>query len=325
MDKILLIDVRTPSHVKTITQVFFKGDLDVYKSIVVIAPDTLAVPKWRVELIKYSFLPSSYASLLKILSLAKRLEKYSEKPVRFVYFGAVNFGPLYDVLNARLDFQEQLLVEDGISSYLNLKVSSRWIKAILITVIAGRRASIASAKFFSGSNDLKTVVYTDKPQLLDLMGIKTEVRALQSGWGKSVGKTSAIYLLSSSSVEYGLCSIERYKELMRRISRCYVGQQVVVSFHHNEAQADTKLDILKSFFEVERVVERSSAVEADMNETGKMIEVIAPFNSVALNLVDSGRAGKMSLYDDNGPNIRLRKKLFRELDRRLKLEIDIYE
>jgi len=42
-------------------------------------------------------------------------------------------------------------------------------------------------------------------------------------------------------------------------------------------------------------------------------------------LVDSGRLIKMSLYDDKGPNIELRKQLFRKLNSFSDLEIDIYE
>ena len=325
MAEILLIDVRTPSHVNTVTQIFLNGDLDSYESLVVIAPETLSVPEWPAELIKYSFVPSRYPSLFKILSLTKCIEKHAKHATSFDYLSAVNFGPLYDVLRARLQFNAQLLFEDGVSSYLNLKVGLRWLKFILITAIAGRRAKISSGKFFSGSDEFATAIYTDKPLLVRSMELRAEVRLLLSGWSATDQKEKAIYLLSSSSVEYGLCSLERYKELMQRVSESYEGQPIIVSFHHNESQANTKLDILKSLFQVERVVERGRAVEADMDESGKMIEVIAPFNSVAFNLVDSGRAIKMSLYDDKGPNMKLRKKFFQKLNLVSEIEIDIYE
>ena len=325
MAEILLIDVRTPSHVNTVTQIFLNGDLDSYESLVVIAPETLSVPEWPAVLIKYSFVPSSYTAVFKILSLSKCIEKHAKHATSFDYLSAVNFGPLYDALRARLQFKAQLLFEDGVSSYLNLKVGLRWLKFILITAIAGRRAKISSGKFFSGSDEFATAIYTDKPLLVRSMELSAEVRLLPSGWSPTNQKEKAIYLLSSSSVEYGLCSLERYKELMQWLSESYEGQPIIVSFHHNESQANTKLNILKLLFQVERVVERGRAVEADMNESGKMIEVIAPFNSVALNLVDSGRLIKMSLYDDKGPNIELRKQLFRKLNSFSDLEIDIYE
>ena len=325
MAEVLLIDVRTPSHVKTVSQILLSGDLDSYEKLVVIAPETLSVPEWPAKLIQYSFVPSSYASLFKILSLTKSIGNNTEGGSSFDYLSPVNFGPLYDVLKAKFQFKTQLLFEDGISSYLNLKVSLRWLKFILITAITGRFAMISNRKFFSGSDELSTAIYTDKPLLVRAMDLSAEVRHLPSGWSEAQKKDITVYLLSSSSVEYGMCSLERYKELMQWIAESYSGQTITVSFHHNESMADEKLGILKSFFQVERVVERGRAVEADMDESGNMIEVIAPFNSVALNLIDSGRAIKMSLYDDKGPNMELRKKFFRKLNLVSELEIDIYE
>jgi hypothetical protein len=325
MAEVLLIDVRTPSHVYIVTQIFLKGDLDTYKRLIVIAPATLSVPEWPAELIKYSFLPSSYASLLKIKSLTRRVEDHARGTKSFDFLSAVNFGPLYDALRARLQFQTQLLFEDGISSYLNLKINFRWLKFILITAIFGKSAKISKAKFFSGCDEFTGVIYTDKPLLVRSMGLSVKVRLLPSEWSAADKKEKAIYLLSSSSVEYGLCSLEKYKEIMRRVSETYAGQPIIVSFHHNESQAITKLNIIKSLFQVERVIERGTAVEVDMNESGKMIEIIAPFNSVALNLVNSGRVIRMSLYDDSGPNIELRKEFFRKLNLVSELEIDIYE
>ena len=325
MTNVLLIDVRTPSHVKTVSRVFLTGDIDFYQNVVVIAPESLFVPKWSAKLFKYNFAPSNYFSLFKMLRLTKCIKNHFKDASSFDYISAVNFGPLYDTLEARLQFKKHFFFEDGISSYLNLKVSFRWLKFILITVITGHYAKISTGKFFSGSNKSSTVIYTDKPILVSAMELENEVRILQPLWIAPKQKCKSIYLLSSSSVEYGLLSIESYKELMDKISKSYLGKPIIVSFHHNETQADTKLDILNSFFQIERVVERGSDVETDMNESGKMIEVIAPFNSVSLNLLDSGRTNKISLYDDKGPNMSLRKKFFQKLNLFTKLEISIYE
>ena len=325
MAEVLLIDVRTPSHVKTISRIFLTGDLDAYEKLVVIAPEKLTMPVWPAKLIKYSFVPSSYAALFNILRLTESIEKNIERDCDIDYLSPMNFGPLCEVLKAKFQFRTQLLCEDGISSYLNLKVGLRWLKFILITAITWRLAKISRRKFFSGSDELSTVIYTDKPELVRTMSLGAEVRDLPSCWSKSHKKDIAVYLLSSSSVEYGMCSLERYKELMQRIGESYAGQSITVSFHHNEYMADRKLAILKYFFQVERVVDRGHAVETDMDESGNIIDVIAPFNSVALNLVDSGKAVKMSLYDDNGPNMDLRKKLFRKVNLFSDLEIDIYE
>ena len=325
MAEVLLIDVRTPSHVKTISRILLTGDLDAYEKLVVIAPEKLSIPVWPAKLIKYSFMPSSYASLLNILRLTESIAKSMERDCDVDYLSPINFGPLCEVLKANFQFRTQLLYEDGISSYLNLKVGLRWLKFILITAVTCRLAKISRRKFFSGSDGLSTVIYTDKPELVRTMSLDAEVRDLPSCWSKSHKKDIAVYLLSSSSVEYGMCSLERYKELMQRIGESYAGQSITVSFHHNEYMADKKLAILKYFFQVERVVDRGRAVETDMDESGNIIDVIAPFNSVALNLVDSGKAVKMSLYDDNGPNMDLRKKLFRKVNLFSGLEIDIYE
>lgn len=325
MAKVLLVDVRTPSHVKTVSQILSSGDLDAYENLVVLAPENLSVPEWPAKLLTYNFVPSSYSSLFRILSFIKRIESFDDDPSTFSYLSAVNFGPLYDVLAARLQFEMQFLFEDGISSYLNLKVSFRWLKFSIITTVAGRYPRISSRKFFSGADDFATVIYTNKPLLVHALGSSAEIRPLPSSWSAADRKGTAIYLLSSSSVEYGLCSLERYEELMQRISQYYSGQSIIVSFHHNEYQADRKLDILKSLFQVERVVERGCAVENDMDKSGKMIELIAPFNSVALNMVGSGRAVKMRLYDDNGPNIALRKKFFQKLNLFGGLRIDVVE
>lgn len=325
MAEVLLVDVRTPSHVKTVSQILLTGDLDSYEKLVVIAPENLSVPVWPAKLIKYRFNPSSYASLFNILGLTNRIRKNIERGSGVDYLSPINFGPLCEVLKAKFQFKTQLLFEDGISSYLNLKVGLRWLKLILISTITGRVAKISRRKFFSASEELSTVIYTDKPLLVGAMDLSAELRNLPSCWSEALKKDIAVYLLSSSSVEYGMCSLHRYKELMQRISVSYAGQSITVSFHHNESMADEKLVILKSFFQVERVVERGQAVETDMDDSGNMIEVIAPFNSVALNLVDSGKAVKMSLYDDKGPNMELRKKFFRKLNLVSNLEIDIYE
>ena len=325
MAEVLLIDVRTPGHVNRVSQIFFSGDLDSYEVLVVIAPENLFIPNWPAKLLKYNFLPSRYASLFKILNLTKCVENHVKHASSLDYLSAINFGPLYDVLRNRLQFNKQLLFEDGISSYLSLKVGSWWLKFLVITVIAGRVAKISSRKFFSGGDEFATRIYTDKPLLMRSMALNTEVRFLPSRWSVANKKEKAIYVLSSSSVEYGLWGLESYKEVMQVVSESYAGQPIIVSFHHNESLADTKLEILRSLFQVERVVERNKAVEADMNESGKMIELIAPFNSVALNLVDSGRVIKMCLYDDHGPNIDLRKKFFWKLSLVSELDLDIYE
>lgn len=321
----LLIDVRTPSHVKTISEILLTGDLDSYDRLVVIAPEKLSVPAWPAKLIKYRFVPSSYASLFHILGLTKSIRKNIERDASVDYLSPINFGPLCEVLKAKFQFNEQLLFEDGISSYLNLDVGLRWLKFVVITTLTGRLAKISRRQFFAGTDELSTVIYTDKPLLVRAMDLKAEVRNLPSCWSECHKKETSVYLLSSSSVEYGMYSLDRYKKLMQRISESYTGQSITVSFHHNESMADEKLVILKSLFHVKRVVERGCAVETDMNDSGNLIEVIAPFNSVALNLVDSGKAVKMSLYDDNGPNMEPRKKLFQKLNLVTTLEIDIYE
>ncbi len=325
MTNILLIDVRTPSHIKTVSQILLNGDFVSSQNMIVIAPESLSIPEWPAKLIKYSFTPSNYFSLLKILNLIKYIEEHTRGGSSFDYLSAVNFGPLYDSLNARLHFKKKFLYEDGISSYLSLKVSFRWLKFMLITAITGNVAKISSQKFFFGSNESPTVIYTDKPLLVRSMNLCAEIRILKSIWTTADQKSKSIYLLSSSSVEYGLCSLEDYKNLMNKISENYLGEPIIVSFHHNETLSDIKLNILRTFFQIERVVDREIDVETDMNESGKIIEVIAPFNTVALNLVDSGRANKMSLYDDKGPNMQLRKKFFQKLNLFDELEINIYE
>ena len=325
MAKVLLMDVRTPSHVKTISRILLTGDLDAYEKVVVIAPENLSIPAWPAKLIKYKFMPSSYVSLFNILRFTESIAKNIERDSNVDYLSPINFGPLCEILKAKFHLKNQLLFEDGISSYLNIKVSLRWLKFIVITTITGRFAKISRRKFFSGGDEFSTVIYTDKPLLVRALDLSVEVRNLPSSWSESHKNDISVYLLSSSSVEYGMCSLDRYKKLMKRIGESYAGRSITVSFHHNESMAEEKLVILKSFFHIDRVVERGCAVETDMDENGNMIDVIAPFNSVALNLVDSGKAVRMSLYDDNGPNMSLRKKLFRKINLVSDLEIDIYE
>ena len=68
MAKVLLIDVRTPSHVKTISRILLTGDLDAYEKVVVIAPENLSIPAWPAKLIKYKFMSPSFVAFVVIVT-----------------------------------------------------------------------------------------------------------------------------------------------------------------------------------------------------------------------------------------------------------------
>jgi hypothetical protein len=120
------------------------------------------------------------------------------------------------------------------------------------------------------------------------------------------------FFLSSSSVEYGLLSINEYRSNIRDLKAIIGERKLIVSFHHNEKFIDKKINIIKDFFNICAVLDPSTPVEGEVFKGDSKVELISPYNSVALSACYSSLIERMVLYDDKGPNSELRKSLFRE-------------
>ena len=325
MAKTLLIDVRTPSHVISVGKVLELLDLGDYRDIVVISPNSLNTANILGDKLTYEFSPSSYMSVVKIQRFCKYIKcKYiGNSEVELIT--ALNFGPLYDLINSEFRVEKRHLYEDGISSFLNLSIRYRYLKSAFLSVGARKLVSVGKEKFFSSADAASTIIYCDKPKLAVACGATAPVNDLVCGWGQVHNNEVSTYFLSSASIEYGLCSLDDYKKIIEDVARAYTDKSIVVSFHHNEKLIEEKLEIIKQNFIVSRVVEAGKAVEEDMKDRLGYIDVIAPFNSVVLSLLGAGRAKKLSLYDDGGPNMQARKEFIKKLAETSELEVDIYE
>lgn len=321
----LIIDVRTPAHIEMVSQLLSKNYFDSYRDFFIIAPENLDIPDWLGEIIFYDFSPAKYSSLFKIIKFIYFLESRVPRKEIVDLLSPLNFGPLHDVLNSRIKISFFHMFEDGISSYLDLDINYRLLKQTLISVVTCRSAKIASKKFFLGSDDKNTIIYSNKPKIFLDLALVRNIKFVPDQWDNGYGKLNIIYFLSSASLEYGMQNLGAYKNMVEKISRFYTNRSVVVSFHHNESLWQQKLDIIRSYFSVERIIRGNDTVESDVRRSGGLVELIAPYNSAALNLLYANRLSKLYLYSDNGPNIETRKKLFSMLKNRSGLELKIYD
>lgn len=321
----LIIDVRTPAHIEIVSQLLSKSYFDSYRDFFIIAPKNLDIPEWSGEIIFYDFSPAKYSSLFKIVKFIFELEHRVSRTETVDLLSPLNFGPLYDVLNSRIKISLLHMFEDGISSYLDLDINHRLLKQTLISVVTCRIAKIANKKFFLGSDDKNTIIYSNKPKIFLDLAITRNIKFVPDELGNSNRELRNIYFLSSASLEYGMQDLDVYKDMIEKIARVYADRPVVVSFHHNESLWLKKLDIIRSFFSVERIVRGNDTVESDVRRGGGLVQLIAPYNSAALNLLYANRLSKLCLYNDNGPNIETRKKLFFKLKNRSDLEFEIYD
>ncbi len=312
--ELLIVDLRTPFHVLEYQRIQKNQDIRDRTEVLIIAPHGLSLKGLVGEYLYYEFSPTSYKSILKIKKFCKLLHKKIRVFSSISLCTAINFGPLFDVLVNTINIQNISLFEDGISSYLKLYIKKPLLKKFLYSFILIKKIKLASKQFFWDDAFDYEAIYSDKAYHCSVLEIKSKVityRCLEGDLHEAVNETRTFFL-SSSSVEYGLLTIDEYRSNIRDLKARIGERKLIVSFHHNEKFIHKKMNIIKEFFNISAVLDPSTPVEQEIFKGDFKVELICPYNSVALSACYKSLIERMVLYDDKGPNSELRKSLFKE-------------
>ena len=162
MNKLLLIDLRTPFHVKEFKRLRINFKFFNSFDFLIIAPNKLFIDDIQGKLFRYSVPPTSYISILSLWSLVKSVSIYTLNYKNIFICTAITFGPLHDLIINKIKISGGFLFEDGISSYLNMSVNNYWIKKIFYTLFFFKKINLPKQKFFSVDLDFYNTIFTDK-------------------------------------------------------------------------------------------------------------------------------------------------------------------
>ena len=317
MNKLLLIDLRTPFHVREFKRVIDNFNIVNSYHHLIIAPKNLSLDYLTGKIIRYSEKPTSYLSLIKLLKVVNKIYEYTYPYKEIFLCTSINFGPLHDLLINKIKITRGYLFEDGISSYLNLNVNNYILKRIMYSIFLFKKVNIAKYKFFAVDLEFYDTIFTDKivhaehvAKQKNIFEIKDKI--LNKGKKNNNLKTK-IFFLSSSSIEYGMQKFSDYDDILNKLSRKIISKDLIVSFHHNEKYISDKIDIIKKYFRIKEILPPSMPIEFKIFNDKYFVELIAPYNSTALSASYQPLLKKLILYNDNGPNIRQRIELFKNI------------
>ena len=317
MNKLLLIDLRTPFHVNEFKRLKLNFKFLNSFDHLIIAPNELLINDIQGKLFRYSVAPSSYASILSLWYFIKTVSRYSLSYKSIYLCTAVNFGPLHDLLINKIKITNGFLFEDGISSYLDMKIDNYWIKKIFYTLFFLKKTNVPKKKFFSIDLPFYNIIFTDKIVHAETISGQKKIYLLKPLIKKITNKNSKlktnIYFLSSSSLEYGLQKLNEYDNILCNLKKYILCKSLIVSFHHNEKNIEKKVEIIKKYFEIEKILPPNVPVEEIIFNGKSNVQLIAPFNSTALSACYHPSLQNLILYNDNGPNITKRIELFKKV------------
>ena len=317
MNKLLLIDLITPFHVKEFKRIIFNFKFLNSFDYLVIAPNELFLDNIEGEVFRYSVSPTSYKSIPSLWSLVKSISKYSVSHNNICLCTPVNFGPFHDLLINKIKISNGFLFEDGISSYLDMSVKNYWIKKIFYSLFFVKNTIIPKKKFFSVDLNFYDTVFTDKVFHAEAVSGHKKIKKLKSYSNNDTNNNLKLetrtYFLSSSSVEYGLQKLSDYNNILYNLTKNIISKRLIVSFHHNEKQIKNKIEIIRKYFDIEEVLPPNIPAEEKIFNGKSNIQLIAPYNSTALSACYQSSLESLILYNDNGPNIERRVKLFKKI------------
>ena len=300
----LLIDIRTPYQNKIVDELISSHVLDDFSDIYYLIPKNIYYKFDETKKAKsfvYNGSPSKYELILYYFFLALKLRIYL-KGTEVKILTALNHGPLFYALTSILG-SRILLYEDGISTFLKLR----------------NRMSLRRREKFLRAGNFETAYVNKNASFLIDEKLSKTVKYYQVDSSYSGKKSKINVFVSSSSVEYGLETISKYKDRLGKLRLELTDHPLLVSFHHNEKRWQEKKDIIFSLFNSINVVDRDTPLESVIRNY-KLVHFIAPYNTTALNVIRQYECEKFVFFDDNGPNMLERKKLFLNISSKHKIE-----
>ena len=294
----LLIDIRTPYQLSLVNAILSSDILKQHRDIFYVVPDHLYCKlseQQRKSTFTYRKSPSKYSNIIYYVKMSLKIRKHIDDN-EINLLTALNHGPLF--LSLQMIMRAKVfLYEDGISTYLKLRHKLSIRKKYKFLLSKNYQAAYLNNNIRSHLN----------PKLLPRVQFYNHSRSLE----KKELKLSVF--VSSSSIEYGLDTEEAFRERLQEIRSITGDDQLLVSFHHNEHQWSEKIKYIEELYSQIIIVEHSSSLE-DCLQKYDIDYFIAPYNTTALNIFREFDCNKFVLYDDKGPNMRERKKLFKELE-----------
>ena len=316
-NKILIIDLRTPFHVREFEKILFKTEILNDFDFLVVAPKKLPLEGLNYHTLLYHTNPTSYLSIFKLWKIVKAISEEVKSYNEINLCTSIPFGPLHDLLINKIKIKKGFLFEDGISSYLDLDVKYYFLKKLLFFIFFMKKILLAKKKFFSVDLNFYETIFTEKKMYLN--HLNNQKKIIDIGTQNinqntlNVIKRKKVVFLSSASVEYGFQTFEEYEKTIKTLLECVSYKNIIVSFHHNENFIDQKLKIIKKYFRITKVLYPNKAVEDSIFNGNFNIELISPYNSTALSACNENTLKKLILYNDNGPNINKRISLFKKI------------
>lgn len=293
----LIIDIRTPYQLLIVKRIIDSGMLDIYKNLFFIAPHKLKMffsSDILGEKLFYDVSPSKYVLfptyLKHVIALRKQISSST-----IDLLTAVNHGPFFKALRL-VQRGKVILFEDGISTYLKLK----------------KRFSLTSKKKFLYSKNYDYAILEKNSQTLVQKQHQDKIKYFDTSKIERPIENVRNYFVSSSSVEYGFESLEKYKKRVEKLGKILDQKKLYISFHHNETHWREKLEIFKIHFKSIEIVDGSIALEVILRES-QIGTLVAPYNTTAMNVVKYFGCKRMYLFQDAGPNMAARIKFFENI------------
>ena len=293
MKDTLIVDIRTPYQLKKFLEIedYFKE-----QKVILILNHKIKFTEdlERFNLLYYKFSESNYMSVLLILRFLFQNFRY-KKHVSLLT--ACNFGPFFLCLKFFFRMQKCILFEDGLATFCNFSSSFIGFKK--------------NRFLYLQNYDLAFISILKKPFLQNSLKKIKFYNSRSCDLGERQNKD--IVFLSSSAVEYKLQTFTEYEQILYRVSSLNDINEIYVSFHHNEAQHLLKYDIMKKYFPKIKIINREVPFEEYMRKY-QFKNMIAPYNTSALNALVEKSAVNIFLYDDGGPYIERRKDFFQSIE-----------
>ena len=293
MKDTLIVDIRTPYQIKKFLEIedYFKEH-----KVILILNHKIKFTKdlERFNFLYYKFSESNYMSVLVILRFLFQNFRY-KKQVSLLT--ACNFGPFFLCLKFFFRLQKCILFEDGLATFCNFSSNFFGLKKKRFLYLQNYDLAFISIlkKSFLPKNIKKIKFYGSR---------SCSVVERQN---------KDIVFLSSSAVEYRLQTLTEYQQILHKVSRLHDIDEIYVSFHHNEIQHMLKFEILKQYFPKIKIINKDIPFEEYMSKY-QFKNLIAPYNTSALNALAEKSALNIFLYDDGGPYIERRKEFFQSIE-----------
>ena len=292
----LIIDVRTPYQLLIIKKMIVSDALNAYTDLFFIAPSKLEKnfsSDILGEKLFYDVSPTEYVLFPTYLRHAIALRKQiSSRKIDMLT--AVNHGPFFLALRL-VQRGKIILFEDGISTYLKLK----------------KRFSLTAEKKFLYSKNYDYAILEENSQKFVPKPLQEKVKYFNTLKNEQPAGDKRNYFVSSSSVEYGLETIDDYKQRVGKLGELLCYSHLYISFHHNETRWREKLEIFKTHFKSLKIVEGSIALETVLQEA-EIGTLVAPYNTTAMNVVRHFGCERILLFNDAGPNMAARIEFFKK-------------